>query len=681
MKKFSDAVLSSENGNPVPSATVTVKNLDNTAATIYSDDGVTQLPSNVVTAGQDGEYAFYAANGRYNLTIAAGSFTTETKTDVLLFDPDGVTAGSVKDATARVDTITALRALTAPTRRTVVVVDSLGVSANTYAWSSSSTASDDGYLVVRPNSNPASGRWILVVNGQVTPLQFGATAGGSVDARASVAAAISSGYVVNGLGLTYGISGNCQPTAITGLVNIKLKQLAPSTSSIRTLFIRALSNFVLRDVVVDAGSYYTGGSMTDCAGIWIDAIGGSSSDVRLENVTVTNMGPGNGVFVSTVNRLSMHNVWARECYHNVGASNDVLNGVWLDACTNVQVHGGGAVNVTGISTVRYSRGWVFTGCTNLTMGGTIVDAADQGFDFTGSAGNTAFSIGQAQAKNCGTFGFKWANSSHDGAIVGCIAEKCGLMGFTVSGMTEVGNPLVRNITFVNCHAYDTGSNNVWSASNRQGFRVAAGTYDTSYPRAIRFINCVADDRQGSATMTHGFANDVTAIEYNTAGYDKPDVNEVIGCTVRNSTGVPFSSMHLPVALAKGTGTTSATDSAWTAVNLDTDIEDTSALHNPASNNTNFYVKRPGRVRVTACVAFAANATGSRKARSLKNGGAGSYPDTVVVAHPTGVTYVYHTRTHTGCKAGDNIRVEGWQDSGGALNIDQALSWVCVEELG
>ena len=52
-----------------------------------------------------------------------------------------------------------------------------------------------------------------------------------------------------------------------------------------------------------------------------------------------------------------------------------------------------------------------------------------------------------------------------------------------------------------------------------------------------------------------------------------------------------------------------------------------------------------------------------------------------MAHPTGVTYVYHTRTHTGCKAGDNIRVEGWQDSGGALNIDQAQSWVCVEELG
>lgn len=87
MQRFHDNVQFA-NGDAVEGARVTVTEYPGgAAATIYSDNGVTALPSNVVRTDATGEFSFYAANGRYTLFVAYGG-DTDTKADIQLYDPD-----------------------------------------------------------------------------------------------------------------------------------------------------------------------------------------------------------------------------------------------------------------------------------------------------------------------------------------------------------------------------------------------------------------------------------------------------------------------------------------------------------------------------------------------------------------------------------------------------------------
>jgi hypothetical protein len=80
---------SAEGGTPLRAlvgATVIVTNSPSgTAATIYSDNAGTPK-SNPFTTGSDGEFEFYAPNGRYNVTISATGYQNDVKSDVILYD-------------------------------------------------------------------------------------------------------------------------------------------------------------------------------------------------------------------------------------------------------------------------------------------------------------------------------------------------------------------------------------------------------------------------------------------------------------------------------------------------------------------------------------------------------------------------------------------------------------------
>lgn len=79
-------------GVSVPFATVTVRTHGGGLATVYSDNGVT-LSNNPITADSLGVFSFYAADGRYDLSISGAGISTQTVTDILLEDPvDGLAA-------------------------------------------------------------------------------------------------------------------------------------------------------------------------------------------------------------------------------------------------------------------------------------------------------------------------------------------------------------------------------------------------------------------------------------------------------------------------------------------------------------------------------------------------------------------------------------------------------------
>ena len=86
MQKFQTAITS-PTGDIIPNAVITVVTLDGSPATIYAGNGVNPYPTNQLTTNSQGEFSFYAANGRYSYTVAATNYVTEAYTDFLLYDP------------------------------------------------------------------------------------------------------------------------------------------------------------------------------------------------------------------------------------------------------------------------------------------------------------------------------------------------------------------------------------------------------------------------------------------------------------------------------------------------------------------------------------------------------------------------------------------------------------------
>jgi len=89
MQKYTDVVFSSTGTSavaPLPLATVTVAYAAGGTPTLYSDNGVTVL-SNPFTSDANGRISFYAADGRYTLTVSKTGYATVTISDILLEDP------------------------------------------------------------------------------------------------------------------------------------------------------------------------------------------------------------------------------------------------------------------------------------------------------------------------------------------------------------------------------------------------------------------------------------------------------------------------------------------------------------------------------------------------------------------------------------------------------------------
>ncbi len=94
MQKFIDTITASSNGTLVPlsAATVTVRLAGTgTLATLYSANNTNSPQANPLTSSATGLVAFYAADGRYDITAAKAGFSPVTISDVLLEDPaDGI---------------------------------------------------------------------------------------------------------------------------------------------------------------------------------------------------------------------------------------------------------------------------------------------------------------------------------------------------------------------------------------------------------------------------------------------------------------------------------------------------------------------------------------------------------------------------------------------------------------
>lgn len=152
---------------------------------------------------------------------------------------------------------------------------------------------------------------------------------------------------------------------------------------------------------------------------------------------------------------------------------------------------------------------------------------------------------------------------------------------------------------------------------------------------------------------------ITAAEMN-ANFKDP-TNWLAGCA--QTTGTPK-----PHGFARQFGaTTSIANATWTTVVWDFEDVDTDASYTGATFN-HYEVNTAGYYLVTGHLNWDVNTTGSRAARLTKNAAIipGAYESTLATDVATGLTIT----AIVACVVGDDIALQGWQTSGGALSTNK-----------
>ena len=92
MKKYFDSLINSS-GAPVVAASISVYNYGTTTlASLFADAAGATTLANPLTSSSAGYFEFYAADGRYTLSISVGGYPVTTISDILLDDPTNASA-------------------------------------------------------------------------------------------------------------------------------------------------------------------------------------------------------------------------------------------------------------------------------------------------------------------------------------------------------------------------------------------------------------------------------------------------------------------------------------------------------------------------------------------------------------------------------------------------------------
>ena len=187
MERYTNTILNKQ-GKPVAGAVVTVTTYPgNEPATIYAADGGQSVKS--VTSDQNGRFAFYAADGHYNLSISGKHIDPFTITDIVLNDPnDDLSLGALQPVKDDLDALqlpdyAALRAYKGP--RKSVFVTGAGIAGMFVRDDTDTASADNGGTVIVAGDK----RFKRVFDGTVDVRWFGVTGAGTDEAGAFNAAA------------------------------------------------------------------------------------------------------------------------------------------------------------------------------------------------------------------------------------------------------------------------------------------------------------------------------------------------------------------------------------------------------------------------------------------------------------------------------------------------------------
>jgi hypothetical protein len=272
MQKYQNAIQD-VHGNAVASATVTVYLYGTlTPATIYSDNGLTVIPSSQVTTDSDGQFYFYADNGRYTLSVMATGFAQEQFSDVSLFDQADAGIASVKDYGAVGDGTT-----------------------NDYAAFVSAFAASAGKRLRLP-----AGTYRIAFTGTtgLIPTANMTLEGDGADSTEIVFVPSSTAY--------RNLISVSNPLTVRG---VKISLSSPAGGS-AAFFQGNVTNLTLESCTFDGGTTNSGATISHDSYLINFSTSGTQTDVRIQNCNVTRFRYGflkTNVSTSTQRRISVLN--------------------------------------------------------------------------------------------------------------------------------------------------------------------------------------------------------------------------------------------------------------------------------------------------------------------------------------------------------------------------------------
>jgi hypothetical protein len=577
----------------------------------------------------------------------------------------------------------------------------LATPANVDIWTQDNIApGSSAYMTYTPAGTGAVTTTVQAkLRESVSPKDFGAVGDGVTNDAAAFLLALQSGAVVDGVGLTYAINGQMKPTSFVGLKNANFIQLSPTTASVATLWIYALSNWFIDNCSFNVGTTTNTGASDDSSksGLRVTNVqysGVYNENFRITRVTVSGDGNGSRIQVRQSKRFVVENCLVRDgtAGYTPDPTDDIINGFDISDCANFTIANCQVNNLksilVGVPTIRYTRGFLLTEIRDCSIVGCNSTNVDQCFDFSGAViplttpayyeGNRRFTLSGCTANNGGTFGFKFANVTHDGLVTGCIANNAKSMGFVISAPNDAATDVTYatgNMDFVGCKVINVLDNGGSGPGIATGFRVMAGnvaygvapnTFNT-FPRGVRFRSCEVRDVQTVPTTLNGFNNDVAKILPTTAGYNTNIASTAVSCSVGAGVTTPFNNIGPTLCYATGSAAQAIPNTAYTSLLWNISQIDHTGLHSTATDTDRIYIKEAGTYQISAQFYFAANAVGYRIGRILKNGATLNRTTVSAPVNSAGVASTFSSQIVNAAVPGDYYSVEVYQNSGGALD--------------
>lgn len=509
----------------------------------------------------------------------------------------------------------------------------------------------------------------------VTPEDFGAVGDGVADDGPAILAALNTGALVRGNpGKIYGVSGSASQGIVCPSVarfsDVFIKDLLPGDPSRRTIYQQNGSVFSFERGGVDRNGTGGGGTIASAAAIYVD----TCPDVRIVDAEITGDDMGTGIVVTGCNGPLV-----KGCrVHDMGAgtsggaapTDDVLQGIWFISCSQPRCENNTVKNLLvqwsgQPPTNRWSRGIVNSGCDGLVVVGNTVVNVDQGNDNSGDLNPRRTSVVGNSFSNLGSFGVKFANTGTYSTVMGNTIDQAGLAGVVISGNTT-STPQSSQIIVEGNVITRTGKT-TWAAFNIAGVSIqTGGAPNTAFPQGVKVIGNIIDGTGSASPMKFGVNCDVDLPTASGDIWNVAENNTIIGSSVA-AIGDPGGARGIAdgYARVRRSANQAIPNNAFgTFISFDT--IDVDRMGSMPALGTDIICRRRGNVIINGMVQFLAGAGTTRQVRLVQNGTpligaqASGSPNAA-----TALTLAFAFIAPV--NAGDVLRIDPFQDSGGNLN--------------
>ena len=436
-----------------------------------------------------------------------------------------------------------------------------------------SAATVNGATVRTPSAG--TGRYLRLTSADEYLLDWLCVGDGTTDDKASILALMTDALakqrpLIGNRTKTYGVNGTLTSPGLKMFRDVSLIQLTPG--DVRTLVSDGHDGLRWSRITVDRNGDGTLGALENSRAISI--LGGS--DCWLEDVAVTGDDMGTCIFLSTLvdsGIIRPRVVGLR--FSTTGATDDVLQGLWINAGTNVHVIDPFVSDLQGNNGSgvqrRFTRAITAAGTTGLRITGGYVGTVDQGVDLTGSAANVDFIVSNVRASMCNAYSFKAANIPANGQFVNLVSRKAGLAHVAINsanGATRCEDIIVKNVQAIGMDSTSTFA----ADANTAYFRVFDTGTPADDPQGIVFVNCTGVTGDGVAPE-YGYLDDTPSAAGNRANRFVGGYIEAADTALYSKDGRTATTPDVAVSLRDASGTQSIPNSDFTRVQYDTTTRD------------------------------------------------------------------------------------------------------------